>query len=280
MRRTRQAEPQWRPEVPLPSNPRWFSPPDYGMPTFGDLFTPRQLVALTTFSDLVAEAMERVKRDYLGSRASRPRREQDALDPSVSGSRPYRGQDTLDMEGETPAYPDDETLLRDGGAGATAYAEAVGVYLCMGVNRLADRSSTICSWDVGYAKIRNTFSRQAIPMTWAGYAEGNVFSDSTGAFSSLLEWIEKFLVGAPATVYGASSQEDASSQNRTEQKLVSTDPPYYDNVGYADLSDFFYVWLRYPHRSFDLSRPFCHARRTEGRRTGRDALSSRWQETS
>ena len=205
----RKAEPEWNPEVAMPENPRWFSPPLYGLTTYGDLFTPRQLVALTTFSDLVTEARARVECDAI----------------------------VADL-------PDDSTPLRDGGNGATAYAEAVGVYLGIGIDRLADRSSTICGWDVGYTKIRNTFGRQAIPMVW-DYAEGNVFSNSTGNFVSLLEWVEKFLIEVPATVYGSSTQMDASSQDRTQYyKVVSTDPPYYDNIGYADLSDFFYVWLR------------------------------------
>ena len=204
----RQARPDWRPDVYLPANPRDFKTPNYGLAAFSDLFTPRQLVALTTFSDLVAEARARVRRDAIAA-----------------------------------GLPDDGRPLRSGGTGATAYGEAIGMYLGIGIDRLADRSSTICSWDVGYTKIRNTFARQAIPMTW-DYAEGNVFSNSTGNFASLLEWIEKFLVEAPATGYGSSSQMDASSQDCTQHKVVSTDPPYYDNIGYADLSDFFYVWLR------------------------------------
>ena len=207
-RSARQAKPEWGPDATLPNDPRAIWCPLYGLTTFSNLFTPRQLVALTTFSNLVAEARARVERDAI-----------------VAG------------------LPDDSTPLRDGGTGAKAYAEAVGVYLGIGIDRLADRSSTICGWDVGYTKIRNTFGRQAIPMVW-DYAEGNVFSNSTGNFASQLEWIEKFLVEVPATVYGSSSQMDASSQNRTQYKVVSTDPPYYDNIGYADLSDFFYVWLR------------------------------------
>ena len=138
--------------------------------------------------------------------------------------------------------------LRDGGTGPRAYGEAIGVYLALGIDRLADRSSTICGWDVGYAKIRNTFGRQAIPMVW-DFAEGNVFSRSTGNFESLLEWIVEFLGSAVSVVDGSCSQKDASSQNLTYEKLVSTDPPYYDNIGYADLSDFFYVWLRRSLRS-------------------------------
>jgi putative DNA methylase len=204
----RQAKPEWKPEVALPVNPRDFKTPNYGLMTFADLFTPRQLVALTTFSDLVGEAMARVKRDAIAA-----------------------------------GLPDDGQPLRDGGTGATAYAEAVGVYLSLGVDRLADRSSTICGWDSGFTKIRNTFGRQALPMTW-DYAEGNPFSDSTGNFAALLEWVEKFLVESPAVPNGLAAQQDASAQAISADKVISTDPPYYDNIGYADLSDFFYVWLR------------------------------------
>ncbi|MER2504532.1 MAG: DUF1156 domain-containing protein [Azonexus sp.] len=202
------ARPEWRPETSLPVNPRDFKTPNYGLNTFADLFTPRQLIALTTFSDLVQEARERVKRDAIAA-----------------------------------GLPDDGKALEKVGAGATAYADAVGVYLALGVDRLADRASTICGWDSGFTKIRNTFGRQAIPMTW-DYAEGNVFSESTGNFGSLLEWVEKYLLQAPAAPNGNSVQQDASTQSVSTDKVVSTDPPYYDNIGYADLSDFFYVWLR------------------------------------
>ena len=203
------AKPTWKPDAP--SRGTWASNAQgrrYGFRTFGDYFTPRQLVALTTLSDLVAEARERVERDAANA-----------------------------------DLPNDGRSLRDGGAGAMAYVEAVGVYLSLGIDRLADRLSTIASWDVGRTTIRNTFGRQAIPMTW-NFAEGNLFSDSTGNFVSQLEWIEKFLSSSSTLVHGRSAQIDASSQTISVDKIISTDPPYYDNVGYADLSDFFYVWLR------------------------------------
>ena len=180
--------------------------------TYGDLFTPRQLVALTTFSDLVGEARERIYRDAL-----------------KAGPK------------------EDDRGLEAGGLGARAYAEAVSVYLGFGVNRLADRASTICGWDNGYTKIRNVFGRQAIPMTW-DFAEGNVFSESTGNFSSLLGWVEEFLQKIGDHRDGWASQADAQSQSTSLRKVVSTDPPYYDNIGYADLSDFFYVWMRKTNR--------------------------------
>lgn len=202
------ALPEWKPEALMPENPRWFSPPMYGMKSYGDLFTSRQLVALTTFSDLVQEAREKAITDVIAA-----------------------------------GLPEDGRGLDAGGTGATAYGDAVAVYLGFGVDRLADRCTTICGWDTGYTKIRNTFGRQAIPMTW-DYAEGNVFSDSTGNFSSLLEWVYKFLLAAPSKPHGKVYQYDAATQKISHNKLVSTDPPYYDNIGYADLSDFFYVWMR------------------------------------
>src|SRR5690606_25448319 len=174
---------------------------------YGDLFTPRQLVALTTFSDLVGEAMAQVRRDALAA-----------------------------------GLPDDATPLRDGGTGAAAYAEAVGVYLAFAVDKGTDYWSTICSWHSSKELIRNTFGRQAIPMTW-DYAETNPFSASAGNAMSAVEWAEKAISTFSATVSGSAAQSDAQSQSSSIDKLVSTDPPYYDNIGYADLSDFFYVWL-------------------------------------
>ena len=448
------AEPTWSPENELVGKCR-DQLPLYGMNTFAELFTPRQLVALTTFSDLVAEAMERVKSDYLGSRASRPRRAQDALDPGVSRSRPGRGQDALgpiaptsgvapssryhrtrlphfeagevpqhvcfrladslpqhllqqleqelgrlpeaehqksrrieealdqghgacwlrrpeiaalvrdalqyfegdlyrlhawvvmpnhvrvlvtplgdhslsgivhswksdtanqankvlersgefwyedyfdrfmrdedhfattldyirwnpvkaglctepedwewtsyntwnsprdrghpalDMEGETPAHPDDEMPLRDGGAGATAYAEAVGMYLAFAQSKACDRNTSLCRWEYR-DKLVGTFSRQALPMVW-DFAETNPLAgaggDIFGTVKSVCEVIEKQFKGGTA---GLCFQVSAVEQVISFHKLISTDPPYYDNVGYADLSDFFYVWLRRSLRS-------------------------------
>lgn len=202
------AKPTWKPDQRQPDNPRWFSPPAYGMETFGDLFTDRQLVALNTFSDLVHEARAQVEADAL-----------------ASGMNP------------------DDTPLRDGGRGAKAYAEAVSVYLAFAITRLADRGSTICGWDSGFTKIRNTFGRQAIPMTW-DFAEGNPFSDSTGNWSSCVTWIWKVLEALVPSAPGFEVQHDAQTARFPEQVVISTDPPYYDNIGYADLSDFFFCWMK------------------------------------
>lgn len=202
------AKPKWKPEQRQPDNPRWFSPPDYGMETFGDLFTDRQLVALNTFSDLVHEAREQIELDALAAGLS-----------------------------NTP------TPLRDGGTAAKAYAEAVSVYLAFAITRLADRGSTICGWDSGYTKIRNTFGRQAIPMTW-DFAEGNGFSGSTGNWGSCVRWIWKVLDAFVPAGKGIEIQHDAQTVKYPEETVISTDPPYYDNIGYADLSDFFFCWMK------------------------------------
>lgn len=201
-------KPEECPDAVLPHNPRDFKTPNYGMTYFSDLFTNRQLTALTTFSELVSEAQKLAEADAI-----------------------------------TAGLPNDHIALSEGGTGARAYGEAVGLYLSFSIDRLADRSSSICSWDSGYVKIRNTFGRQAIPMTW-DYAEGNPFSSSTGSFSSTVDWIYKCLLEFPTSRQGIAKQYDAQSDCGLRNIMVSTDPPYYDNIGYADLSDFFYVWMR------------------------------------
>ncbi len=193
----------------LPDNARWFSPPGYGLKTFRDLFTPRQLVALTTFSDLVGEARERVLKD---ARAA--------------------------------GMPDDGKGIDEGGLGATAYADAIATYLSFAVDKGADYWSTICSWHSSRDLIRNTFARQAIPMVW-DFAEGNPFSDSAGCFSGAIDWVATCVECTPASVPTSTKQLDAAAAvNGAMNPAIATDPPYYDNIGYADLADFFYLWLR------------------------------------
>jgi putative DNA methylase len=204
-----QPVPSWRPEFELTHNPRDFKTPNYGLKTFADLFTPRQLAALTTFSDLAGEVRERVLADARGA-----------------------------------GLADDGVPLNSGGAGATAYADAVATYLALAVDKAADYWSTICSWHAGRDTIRNTFARQAIPMTW-DFAEGNPFSESTGNWLSCVAWVEKVLELLQNNSPGIVKQGDARSVNTGFPGVVlATDPPYYDNIGYADLADFFYIWLR------------------------------------
>ncbi len=206
----RKASPDWKPEGEIAKRMTGGNCTPYGLTTWGDLFTPRQLVALTTFSDLVGEAAQHVRRDALAA-----------------------------------GLVDDSTPLRDGGTGAIAYAEAVGVYFAFALSRSVDRGSSVCSWDNSpkMEALRNTFGRQAIPMVW-DFAEGNPFSNSSGNWMNNVEWGVKAIEKLPALGAGFVAQADAAVQSATTDKLVSTDPPYYDNIGYADLSDFFYVWLR------------------------------------
>ena len=178
----------------------------YGMTEWADLFTNRQLVALTTLSDLVAEARSKVL--------------EDALNAGIpAGER-----------------------LEDGGAGAEAYADAVATYLGLAVSRQTDRLSSLASWQSIGDKVRNVFARQAVPMVW-DFAEANPFSSSSGNFLSQVEWISKSIGKTPATSAGEVKQISAMSRDYAGL-VVSTDPPYYDNIGYSDLSDYFYVWLR------------------------------------
>jgi len=181
---------------------------EYGMTTFLDLFTPRQLVALTTYSDLVQDAIARVREDALAS-----------------------GMD------------DDELQLNSGGAGATAYSQAVGMYLAIALSRMTDICNALCRWEVTKTQVRNLFGRQAIPMLW-DFAENNVFGDVAGDYTVSLGNMVRAILELPANNNGCVEQADAQSQKISAGKLISTDPPYYDNIGYADLSDFFYVWLR------------------------------------
>lgn len=216
-----QAQPEWKPETPLPEDPRNFWTLNYGLNRFGDLFTDRQLVALTTFSALVGEVRERIEHDAVGV-----------------------------------GLVDDGRGLEQGGAGAAGYAEAVGLFLALAISRFSDRNNALCTWDSGpvgtkastggsarTASLRNLFARQAIPMAW-DFGEANPFSDSGGGYNSALEWIEPAVKALSGAVPGHAQMADAQSQAVSAGKVVSSDPPYYDNIGYADLSDFFYVWLR------------------------------------
>ena len=209
----REASPEWRSDVQISHWPGRTNVVEYGLASFGDLFTDRQLVALTTFSDLVREAVERVRLDATGA-----------------------------------DLPDEGQPLRDGGTGATAYAEAVAVYLAFAVDKCADYWSSICSWHVSREIVRNTFGRRAIPMMW-DFAEANSLGESTGNWTAMVDWIWKSTSAFSAGRNGLATQADAQSWTSQKDPVVGADPPYYDNIGYADLSDFFYVWLRRPLRS-------------------------------
>ncbi|HXG29074.1 MAG TPA: DUF1156 domain-containing protein [Nevskiales bacterium] len=205
-----QAHPIWKPETELPARALGFRVQEYGMSKWADLFTPRQLVALTTFSDLVREAIEKCRQDAL-----------------------------------TAGVADDGIGLDAGGTGATAYAQAIAVYLAFAISRGADWGNSLSRWESKAQVPQQLFGRHAIPMVW-DYSEVNPLCTSTGSVDASIENIFKSFGKSSAgeVSEGYAFQADAQTQTISTNKLVSTDPPYYDNIGYADLSDFFYVWLR------------------------------------
>ena len=202
------AMPKDTPETDLPERALGFRVQEYGMTKWRDLFTDRQLVALTTFSGLVAEVRDRVQVDAVAA-----------------------------------GMLDDDAPLRNGGTGAKAYAEAVGVYLAFAVDRLAMTGNNLVRWNAVGQKAQHCFGRQALPMIW-DFAEPNFLASSTGSVDSAVFYSSDPLRWLQPKAGGFSFQASAPSPDHADDKLVSTDPPYYDNVGYADLSDFFYVWLR------------------------------------
>lgn len=127
--------------------------------------------------------------------------------------------------------------------GSIDYASAVCTYLAFAIDKIADRNSTFSGWDISRESLRNTFSMQTIQMSW-DYAESNPFSNSAGCWDNAIDWIVRVLNLLPASLKGDAEQADAQHNNLFQNIMVSTDPPYYDNIGYADLSDFFYIWMR------------------------------------
>ncbi len=206
----KEVSPQWMPDLDMSTHPQYMAPPRYGMTKFSDLFTARQLVGLSTLSELIPEVLSQVIKDS---------------DPIIDAA--------------------DNSALADGGSGIRAYGEAIAYYLGMNVGRQANRLSALCFWHYGGEKIEPFFSRQAFTMNW-NFAEANPFSNSSGNFLGQLDYltkvIENLCIEAKA---GTVFQEDATVLHYPIGIVISTDPPYYDNVPYADLSDFFYVWLRH-----------------------------------
>ncbi len=188
------------PDQEVPEDPRNVWCKIYGLTRWADLFTNRQLTALTTFSDLVGRARAMVEAD---------------------------------------ALRDDRTR-----GVATEYSNAVTTYLAFATDRLVNEHSTICTWASHGTKehVRGTFARQALPMTW-DYAEASPFCDSTGSFRDSIARVAETLERLRPAASGSALQGDARCSG-AEQGAWATDPPYYDNIGYADLSDYFYIWLR------------------------------------
>lgn len=207
----------WKPETRLPDKALGFSVQLYfNEGTYGDLFTERQLLGLSTVSDLIQEAIPQIE-----------------ADAALAGLRA------------------EEPGVEAGGKGARAYAEAVATYLAFALDKSVDGSSSLCRWMVQRDSLFSTFGRQALPMTW-DFAEVNLLADCTRSISESIAWTAESIEGVGNQVsarQGFSIQLDAAKQTLSMGKVVSTDPPYFDNIGYADLSEFFYVWLRRPLKS-------------------------------
>ena len=210
------AVPKFKPSGSISHWPGRTNVVEYGLTAFVDLFTDRQLVTLTTFSDLVAEVRAKVLADALAA----------------------------GMDANTPR-------LADGGTGAQAYADAVATYLGLTVAKAADLGNSLCRWEPIAQCPRQLFARQAIPMVW-DFAEANPLSGSSGSWMVFCEGLAR-AVEKSFTLKGLLSanveQRDVGVQGDSHLQVFATDPPYFDNIGYADLSDFFYVWQRRALRS-------------------------------
>ncbi|GAA5146369.1 DUF1156 domain-containing protein [Prosthecobacter algae] len=210
----RSANPEWKPDLRVTTPCHDIDRlPMYGMFTWGDAFTSRQLVTLTTFSDLLENTRERICKD--------------AIEIGIAG--------------------DTDKGLDAGGAGPRAYAEAVTVYLAFALDKMADLGNSLVRWEPIAQCPRQMFGKQAIPMIW-DFAEANSLGDSSGSWKIFIDGLSKALAKVfeqtQSWFSGCASQADAQTQTISSGKFISSDPPYYDNIGYADLSDFFYIWLR------------------------------------
>jgi putative DNA methylase len=203
--------PCWVPDEPLPHNPRAIYCPLYGVREHKDLYTIRQLVSLVALTELIDEVHKRVMKDASD------------VDPEVLDARP----------------------LVSGGTGARAYADAIAMFLSFAVDRCADFNNSLCRWSASNEKVMGLFGAQRIPMIW-DFAEANILAESVGGWSTCYNYVADCIeVILPSdTLPGNVAQLDATAIRNESHLLISTDPPYYDNIPYADLSDFFYVWMR------------------------------------
>jgi putative DNA methylase len=204
------ALPDWKPDVEFFQQALGFRVGNYGLTKWADMFTPRQLVGLSTISTLIDEVRAQVRSDAIAA-----------------------------------GMPDGDGIAA-GGVGAQAYADAIAVYLSFSLDRCIDFSNTCTQWSPGNQKVMHLFGKQTISMTW-DFPEANLLLDTVGGFITAAKYVADCVETLPWSVdSGSATQANASVSNVSIRKVVSTDPPYYDNIGYADLSDFFYVWLRRP----------------------------------
>lgn len=199
------------PETILPDKALGFRVQEYGMKKHRDLFTDRQLCAIECLSDLIGVVRDKVVTDSIRKN-------------NVGNSQKYNPE---------------------------LYGNAVAMYLAFALDKVIDRGSTIARWDPTPTQsgVINTFSRHALPMTW-DFAESNPIGNASGNFVSSTQLVAKVIQTLPSFSHCFSIQADAATQDISKNKVISTDPPYYDNIGYADLSDFFYIWMRRSLKSF------------------------------
>ena len=203
--------PKWKPEISMNRDTtNLVSGRGYGFFIWADLFTERQLVALTTFSDLLTAVQKKVEDDGI-----------------------FAGR------------KDGDVSLGNDRKNAHAYSGVVVTYLACALSRLASYNNSICRWNEKGGSIAGIFSRQAIAMLW-NFIESNPLEKMSGNWIGAVEWVTDVLKALPIGPKGNVTQMDSSEALPLtgDMPLITTDPPYYDNIGYADLSDFFYIWLR------------------------------------
>jgi putative DNA methylase len=201
--------PNWKPEYKLSDDRRAIYCPLYGLDTFDKLFTSRQLLAITTICNLIDEARNHIAEDAKSSGLS-----------------------------------NDSLPLNSNGIGAQGYAEALSTYLALALDKMIARNNSLCPWEPAMGRLASAFGMQTISMKW-DFAETNPFAGAGGDFLGSVMSLCEVLRGVNATLSAKVNQRDAMSQLLTDKRFIySTDPPYYDNIGYSDLSDFFYIWLR------------------------------------
>ena len=188
--------------------PGYLNPPAYGLDTFESLFTHRQVTFLVKLGEITKDISDIVEDDAV-----------------------KRG------------FDDDHISLSEGGSGARAYSEAIRVFLSFVADKVADYNSSVCSWNAIGQKMRNTFGLTGMSMAW-DFAEANPFSGASGSLNNMIEWVSRSVATLPLGRNGTAQQFDAQADCGLRDVMVSTDPPYYNNVPYADFSDFFYAWLR------------------------------------
>ncbi len=190
-----ESQSSWEPVTELPGQALGFRVQLYGITKHAQLFSSRQLTALSAFGQVLGDVPKKIGNDFKEAKSD--------------------------------------------------YINAISTYLALGLSKASDLASSLCHWQPNpeHLKIAPTFSRHALAMSW-DFAEGNPFSESSGNFLRQWELIDKVLQNTFASVPALALQCDAALLETKSSFIFSTDPPYYDNISYADLSDFFYIWLR------------------------------------